>query len=134
VKRESDHVRDKDKHDAHRPAGEAAPQEAVPEPVPIATHEGNFGRASPPGFSKGGCILPHQMNPGEEVQVEPRNRHDGVVVVLLNRNQDICSFIPEEDEASVVGGFDGAEEGWGCGEQRSILDIGVMFLLFQMVC
>ena len=56
------------------------------------------------------------MNPGEEIQVEPRNRHDGVVVVSLDRNKDIGGFIPKENKASVVGGFDGAEEGRRGGE------------------
>ena len=53
------------------------------------------------------------MNPGQEIQVEPRNRHDGIVVVFLDRNKDIGDFVPKENKTSIISGFDGAEEGRG---------------------
>ena len=42
------------------------------------------------------------MDPGEKVQVEPRDSHDEVVVVLLERDEDVGSLVPEEDESAIV--------------------------------
>ena len=52
------------------------------------------------------------MHPGEEVEIEARKRHDGVVGVLLVAHGDVGECIPREDEPGVVAGTDGREEGW----------------------
>ena len=52
------------------------------------------------------------MRPGEEVEVEARKGHDGIVGVLLEAHGDFGEGVPREDETAVVAGLDGREEGW----------------------
>lgn len=73
------------------------------------------------------------MQPGEEVEVEAGDAHDRVVGVFLVGNENVGGGIPGEDEAVVVGGDDGFEEFRGGGEEGNVLDVGVVFLLEEML-
>lgn len=68
------------------------------------------------------------MQPGEEVEVEAGDAHDGVVGVFLIGDEEVGGFVPGEDEAVVVGGDDGLEEFGRGGEQGDVLDVGVVLL------
>lgn len=90
------------------------------------------------------------MRPAEKVEVETSQGHDGVVGVLLNWKCKLGDAVVEELEAVVVGGFDRGEEERTVslsvarsamdvayeldvrgGEQRHILNVGVVFLMLQ---
>jgi len=103
VERHGDDVGDQDEDDAGRPVGETAPEEAVAEEEPVAGHEGDLGRSNPPGaaLSKLRGLLREDVEPGEEVQVETSDAHDGVVSPALEGNEEICCGVPDEGEVVV---------------------------------
>lgn len=55
------------------------------------------------------------MEPGEEVEVEAGDAHDGVVGVFLEGDKDLGGLVPDVSEV-VVGGVYGLEEG-GAGSE-----------------
>jgi dissimilatory sulfite reductase (desulfoviridin) alpha/beta subunit len=67
------------------------------------------------------------MKPREEIKVEASNCHYGVICINLVLNQEIGSSIPDKGKAIVVGGVKGLEKGRACGEERNVLNIGVVF-------
>ena len=67
------------------------------------------------------------MAPGEEVEIEAGDGHDGVVDVCLVGDEDVAGGVPDEGEV-VVGADDGAEVGWRSCEEWDILNVGVVFL------
>lgn len=129
VKGHSDNVRDEDEADADGPRGERAPDEEVAKDVPVAGHHGDFGGADPPGgrVAEGRGLGREEVQPREEVEVEARHAHDGVVRVLLEGDEEVGGGVPDEGEV-VVGGEDAAEKGGRGGEEGDVLDIGVVFL------
>jgi hypothetical protein len=68
------------------------------------------------------------MAPRKEVEVEARERHNGVVYPLLVADHKVGSAIPYELEAVVVCALDGLEVGGGGGKEGDILEVGVVFL------
>ena len=66
------------------------------------------------------------MQPGKGVQVEPRERHDGVICVALVGDEEVGDTVPDEAEV-VEGTEDGFHVGGGCGEEWDVLEIGVVF-------
>ena len=67
------------------------------------------------------------MHPGEKVEVESGKDHDGIVGILLVRDNQVGGSIPYEGEV-VVTGTDRLEKLGTSGEQRAILDVGVVLL------
>jgi hypothetical protein len=67
------------------------------------------------------------MKPREEIKVEASNCHYRVIRINLVLNQEIGSSIPDKGKAVVVGGVKGLEKGRACGEERNVLNIGVVF-------
>ena len=118
-------------HESHseRPGGDTAPEETVPENVPVAEHEYDLGGACPGRRPEVHATAIQQMQPGQQVEVEAGDAHDGVVGVFLVGDEEVGGGVPGEDEAIVVGGDDGAEEFGRGGEEWDVLDVGVMFLL-----
>lgn len=68
------------------------------------------------------------MQPGEKVEVEASDTHDGVVRIALVWNHEIGYGIPDKHEVLVVRGTNGPKEGRTCREEGDILDIRVMLL------
>ncbi|KFY77510.1 hypothetical protein V499_03140 [Pseudogymnoascus sp. VKM F-103] len=101
VKRHGDNVRHEDEGDADGPGGEREPEQAVAEEVPVAGHEEHLGGAGPGCRALVGGARGDQVQPGEEVEVEARDAHDGVVGVLLELDGDLARAVPGEVE--VVG-------------------------------
>ncbi|KFY90677.1 hypothetical protein V500_05015 [Pseudogymnoascus sp. VKM F-4518 (FW-2643)] len=129
VERHGDDVGDEDKGHAEGPGGEREPEEAVAEKVPVAGHEEHFGGAGPGGCSLVGGARGDQVQPREEVEVEARDSHDGVVGVFLESDGDLGGAVPDEVEV-VVAGADGLEEHGGVGEEGDVLDIRVVNLRY----
>ena len=129
VKRHGDDVGDEDEGHAEGPGGEREPEEAVAEEVPVACHEEHFGGAGPSGCALVGGARGDQVQPGEEVEVEARDSHDGVVGVFLESDGDLGGAVPDEVEV-VVAGADGLEEHGGVGEEGDVLDIRVVNLRY----
>jgi len=67
------------------------------------------------------------VQPGEEVEVEAGDAHDGVVGVVLVLHGPVGGAVPVVGEV-VVAGVEGVEEGGGGGEYGDVLDVGVVFL------
>ena len=126
-------MRDQHERDAHRPVGQGAPQQEIAKDVPVAAHEEDLDGADPPGLAvaEGRGLGGEDVQPREEVQVEARDAHDGVVGVLLEGDEEVGDGVPGEGEV-VVGGVDAAEEGGGGGEEGDVLDVGVVFLRARM--
>lgn len=103
VQRHGDDVRDENEDDTGGPVGESAPDEAVAEEEPVASHEGNLGRANPPGsaLSKLRGLLGKDVKPREEVEVEAGDAHDRVVGVALVGHEEIGDGVPDEGEVVV---------------------------------
>lgn len=135
VKRHRDNVRDEDEADADGPCGERAPDEEVAEDVPVAGHHGDFGGANPPGgrVAERRGLGREEVQPREEVKIEARDAHDGVVRVCLEGDEEVGGGVPDEGEV-VVRGEDAAEEGGRRGEEGDVLDIGVVFLRGLACC
>ena len=110
VQRHRDDVRDEDEADTDGPCGERAPEEEVAEDIPIAGHHGDFDGADPPGgrVAEGGGLGGKEVQPREEVEVEARDAHDGVVGVFLVGDEEVGGGVPDKGEV-VVGGEDTAE-------------------------
>lgn len=126
VQRHCDDVRDEHERDAQGPGGEGAPEEAVAEEGPVAEHECDLGRARPGGGAEVCGAGRQQVQPGEEVEVEAGDGHDGVVGVGLVADGEVGEGVPDVGEV-VVGGVEGLEEGGGGGEEGDVLDVGVVF-------
>lgn len=63
VEDDGDDVGSQDESNAVVPGGQCAPDEQVAENVPVAAHEGNFSRASPPRSAELLCAWGHEMEP-----------------------------------------------------------------------
>jgi hypothetical protein len=125
VQKHGDAVGNEDKSNSDGPGGESAPQKSVAKDGPVASHEGNLNRAGPPSRAKVGGTGGHEVEPGEEVEVEASNGHDGVVRVLLVGDEEVGGGIPDKGKV-VKGAQDGAEVGGRGGEEGHVLEIGVM--------
>ena len=66
------------------------------------------------------------MAPGENVEVEAGDSHDGVVSVLLPRHSELGEFVPYVGEV-VIRGVHVAQKRRGGGEEGDVLDIWVVF-------
>ena len=66
------------------------------------------------------------MAPGEEVEIEPREGHDGVVRVLLVREEDLARRVPGELKVLVESGDDAFDVGGRGGEEGRVLDVRVV--------
>lgn len=133
VERHGDDVGDEDEADAEGPGRDGAPEEEIAEEVPVAEHEGDFGGAGPGGGAEVYGAGVEEVQPGEEVEVEAGDAHDGVVSVFLVGDEEVGGLVPGEDEAVVVAGDNGCEEFGGGGEEGDVLDVGVVFLLEDVV-
>lgn len=129
MQRHGDDVGNQDEGDANGPCRQCAPEEHVAKQEPVAGHEDYLGGTNPPGFaaSKGRRRLREDMSPREKVEVETSDAHDGIISVLLVRDDNFGSLVPHKGEL-VVGGTEGLEEGRAGSEERDILDVGVVFL------
>lgn len=67
------------------------------------------------------------MEPGEEVQVEAGDAHDGIVGEALIGDEEVGGGIPDKGEV-VVGRTKGLEERGASSKKRDVLNIGVVFL------
>lgn len=129
VQRHGDNVGDENEGYADGPGGECEPEESVAEEVPVAGHEEHLGGASPGCRALVGGTWRDQVQPREEVEIEARNTHDGVVGVFLELDGDLASAVPGEVKV-VVGGADGLEEHGGVGEEGDVLDIWIVNLTY----
>lgn len=127
MERHGDDMRHQHECDAEGPGGDRKPEEAVAEEVPVASHEEDFGGARPRCCALVGGARGDQVKPGEEVEVEARDAHDGVVGVFLELDGDLAGAVPGEVEV-VVGGVEGLEEHGGVGEEGDVLDVRVVGL------
>lgn len=127
VEGHGDDVRDKDESDSDGPTGKGAPEEEVTKDVPVARHHGDLSGADPPRLaaSEGRGLGRKDMQPREEVEVEARDAHDRVVGVLLEGYKEVGSGVPDEGEV-VVGRVKAPEERGRGGEDRDVLDIGIV--------
>ena len=125
VQRHGDDVADEHEGDADGPGGEGAPEEAVAEEDPVGEHEGDFGRARPRRGAEVHGARGEQVQPGEEVEVEAGDAHDGVVGVFLVGYEEGRGRVPGEGEV-VVGGVQRVEEGRAGDEERDVLDVRVV--------
>lgn len=73
------------------------------------------------------------MQPGEEIQVEAGDAHHRVVGEALVLNQEVGGSVPHKGEV-VVRRAQGLEEGGAGGEERNVLNIGVVFLSLLAGC
>jgi hypothetical protein len=119
------HVREDDEGDADGPRRQVQPNEAVAEKIPVAAHEGNLQRTGPPGSAQLSRPRAHQVQPRQHVEVEPGKGHDRVVCVLLDRDHEVGGAVPGEGEV-VERGEDGFHIRRGGGEERRVLDVGVV--------
>ena len=126
VQRHRDHVGDEDEGDAERPRRDAAPQHAVAEQHPVATHARDLDGAGPGRGAEVGAAAREQVAPGEHVQVEARDGHDGVVGVRLVGDDDGGEGVEEVGEV-VVRGVHVAQQGGAGGEEGDVLDVRVVF-------
>jgi len=127
VQEHGDAVGYEDESYSRGPGREGEPDEAVAEEEPVGEHCEDFDWARPACGAKVGGAGGDEMAPGEEVEIEAGDGHDGVVDVCLVGDEDVAGGVPDEGEV-VVGADDGAEVGWRSCEEWDILDIGVVFL------
>lgn len=127
VQRHGNDVRDEDEGHADRPGGEREPEETVTKEVPVACHAEHFSGARPGRGTFVRSARGDQVQPGEEVEVEAGNAHDGVVGVFLEPDGNLAGAVPGEVEV-VVAGADGLEEHGGVGKEGDVLDIWVVDL------
>jgi hypothetical protein len=128
VQRHGDQVAGEQEDGARGPSGDVAPEQDVEVEEEVDADAEDFGRASPPHLALGTGARREQEAPGEDVEVEAGEGHDGVVGVFLHCDGDGCYGVPDEFEAAVVGRFHGFEHCWGGCEERDVLDIRVVFL------
>lgn len=124
-----DDVGDENEGYADRPGWKREPEKAVAEEVPVAGHEEHLSRARPGCRALVRGAWGDQMQPREEVKVEARNSHDGVVGVFLELDGNLAGAVPGEIKV-VVGGANGLEEHGGVGEERDVLNIWVVNLIY----
>ena len=127
VEREGGEVADEDKRHTEGPGGDGAPEEPVAENVPVAAHEGDFGRARPSRGAEVCAAGGEQVQPGEDVEVEAGKGHDWVVGVFLVGEEEGAGGVPGEGEV-VVGAVEVGEERGRDGEEGGVLDVGVVVL------
>ena len=106
----SGEVRDEDEQDAVLPGGDAERVDEVAEPEEIPEDGEDFRGTGPQRAAHVGRAGFEQVRPGEEVEVEARGGHDGVVGVGLEAQGEVGDGVVDEDEAVVVGGGEGFEE------------------------
>ena len=116
-----------DKRHPEGGGGDGAVEEAVAEEIPVAAHEGDFRGAGPGGGAEVGAAGGEQVQPGEDVEVEAGEGHDGVVGVFLVGEHEGAGGVPGEGEV-VVGAVEVGEEGGRGGEEGGVLDVGVVVL------
>lgn len=133
VQRHGDDVGDEDKDDTVGPGRDRPPHQTVAEQEPVAGHAEDLGRLDPPSsaLAEGKGLGRDDVEPRQQVKVEASYTHDRVVSVLLVWDHKVGGGVPEKNEAVVVGGVDGLEEGRAGGENWDVLDIGVVL---RMVC
>lgn len=102
------------------PVRQGAPDERITKQSPVARHEDDLEPSRPPCGSKLRSARRKKVEPGEDVEVEPGNSHNGVVSVFLVGHKDIGGLIPHEGEV-VEGAVDGLEVGGRVGEQWDVL-------------
>ena len=78
-----DDVRDEHEGDAEGPGGEGAPEKQVPEEEPVCCHGYELCFSGPGCAAKIGGAGGEKVEPGEEVEVEAGDAHDGVVGIGL---------------------------------------------------
>lgn len=83
VEGHGDDVGDEDEGDAEGPGRDGAEEKEVAEENPVGEHEDDFGGAGPGGGTEVGAAGGEQVRPGEDVEVEAGDAHDGVVGVVL---------------------------------------------------
>lgn len=103
VQRHGYQVAGQEEESAGGPGRDVAVQQHVEVEHEVDGDAGDFGRASPPRFAFGVRAWGKQVAPGEEVEVEARDGHDGVVGVFLDSDGDGRDGVVEEFEAWVVG-------------------------------
>jgi hypothetical protein len=126
VQEHGDTMRDEDECDSDGPSRESAPEKSVAKDSPVSSHEKDLNRASPPSRAEVGSARRHQMEPGQKVQIETGDGHDGVVGVLLVGHDVVGGGIPDEGEV-VESAQDGAEVGRRSSEKRDVLKVGIVF-------
>lgn len=103
VQRHGDQVAGEDEDGAGSPGGNVAPEEDVEVEEEVGADAEDFGGARPPHFALGDGAGREEEAPGEDVEVEAGEGHDGVVGVLLHEDCDLGDGVPDEFEAAVVG-------------------------------
>ena len=126
VQDHGDQMRDEDEADADGPAGQRAPDEQVAEDEPVARHEHELDRARPPRCAQLGRARGAQVAPGEDIEVEAGEGHDGVVGVFLVREEDFARAVPGELKVLVESRDDALDVGRGGGENGRVLNVRVV--------
>ncbi len=66
------------------------------------------------------------MQPREEIEIESGDGHDGIIEILLPRNQNLGRPVVDYDKVFIVRGGDGLEEAWRRGKEREVLDVRIV--------
>jgi len=121
-------VADDEEEGARVPSRDAVVEEEFEVPDAVAEDGHGFGGTGPGHAALAHGALGDQVRPGEKVEVEAGHGHDGVVGVFLVAHGEGGEAVPGERDV-VVGGLDGGEKGGGGGEERDVLDVGIVFLV-----
>ena len=115
---------DQEEHSSRVPSRYVGVEQKVEVEEDVDGYAGDLGRAGPPGRALRLRSRREKVPPGQKVEVEARNGHDGVVGVLLVAHGDVGNCVPRKDETAVVAGFEGGEEGWSVliksGQQKRV--------------
>ena len=112
---------------ARLPSRDAAVEEDVEKDDGVDGDSGDFGRPRPPSAAFRMRARGDKVCPGQKVEVEACDGHDGIIGILLVYDGEGSEGVPWEVGA-VVARFDGFEETWRGGEERNILNVRVVFL------
>lgn len=102
VQGHSDQVAGEEEDGARGPGGDVAPEQDVEIEEEVDADADDFGGARPPHGALVAGARGDQEAPGEDVEVEAGDGHDGVVGVFLDGDGDGSDGVPEEFEAAVV--------------------------------
>lgn len=99
-------MRDENKQNSQLPGRNAAVEEDVSKKVPVAADADNLCGSSPHRTTKIHCPRREQMAERQEVKIEARDGHDGIVSIDLILDEEIGRGVPVKDEAVIVAGVD----------------------------
>lgn len=122
-----DKMAGKEEDGAARPGGHVAPEQDVEVEVEVAGYANDLDGSCPGGTATRDGPPREQVGPGEEVEVEAGDGHDGIVRVALVLHCPVGGGIPDEAEAIVIRRSNTSEEGWRGDEEWYVLDVRVVY-------